>query len=146
MNINTKIESGFLKDLNHILKKYAKTQRVESITAHGRLNEAQTAALKDHSLPTAAESILSLLTHLVELENKSRLAEKRGELIPLAEVGRIIHETRKRQKLTVEALADLAGVGTVTIHKVEKGSIQVQAPKLIQIAEALGLELLVSSR
>lgn len=146
MNINTKVESGFLKDLNHILKKYAKTQRAESIAAHGRLNETQPAALKDHSLPTAAESILNLLTHLAELENKSRLAEKRGELIPLAEVGRIIHETRKRQKLTVEALAGLAGVGTVTIHKVEKGSIQVQAPKLIQIAEAVGLELLASSQ
>lgn len=146
MNINTKIESDFLKDLNRILKKYAKTQRVKSGVAYGHSDETQPAALQDHSLPTAAESILSLLTHLAELENKSRLAEKRGELIPLAEVGRIIHVSRKRQKLTVEALADLAGVGTVTIHKVEKGSIHVQAPKLIQIAEALGLELLVSSQ
>ncbi|WP_165603378.1 MULTISPECIES: helix-turn-helix domain-containing protein [unclassified Halomonas] len=89
---------------------------------------------------------MGLLSHLVDLENRVRVAESRGELRPLSSVGQVINEARTRQKLTVEALADLAGVGTVTIHKVEKGSLQVQVPKLVQIAEALGLELLVSAR
>lgn len=143
-------ESGFLKDLNDILKKHTRTTGIGSSHPHNRKGEqhpaAYTKSKQESSLQTAAESIFSLLSHLVELEHKSRLAESRGELRPLYEIGQVIHDARKRQRLTVEALADLAGVGTVTIHKIEKGSLQLQIPKVLRVAEALGLELLVSTR
>lgn len=143
-------ESGLLKDLNDLLKKHTKTTGIGSSDPHSRQSEENAAANTKYrhepTLQTAAESIFSLLSHLVELEHKSRLAESRGELRPLYEIGQVIHDARKRQRLTVETLADLAGVGTVTIHKIEKGSLQLQIPKVLQVAEALGLELLVSTR
>lgn len=89
---------------------------------------------------------MGLLAHLVDLEQRIQKAEQQGDLVPLTHLGEVIRAARKRQGLTVEALADLAEVGPVTIHKLEKGSLQVQAPKLMQVAEALGLELLVTAR
>lgn len=127
-------EASLLDDLARVLKK------------HKRERTFDDNKMRESDSPSAAESVMGLLTHLVDLEQKARQAEQRGELRPLSDIGLAVREARKRQGLTVETLADLAGVGPVTIHKVEKGSIQVQAQKLVQIAEALGLELLVSVR
>jgi ribosome-binding protein aMBF1 (putative translation factor) len=90
--------------------------------------------------------VLALLTHLVDLEQRVRESERRGELKPVSDVGEVIRQARKRQGLTAEALAELADVGVGTLHKVESGNLTLQAPKLIQITQALGLELLVSTR
>ncbi|MBT2773224.1 helix-turn-helix domain-containing protein [Halomonas sp. ISL-60] len=151
MDINTKDEAGFLEDLNRLLNKHFREEpfadNKRDVKRYSKSQFSTVAKPKQGAdLPTATASLMGLLSHLVDLENRVRVAESRGELRPLSSVGQVINEARTRQKLTVEALADLAGVGTVTIHKVEKGSLQVQVPKLVQIAEALGLELLVSAR
>lgn len=151
MDTNAKDEAGFLEDLNRLLKKHSREElfadNKRDVKRYSKTQDSTIAKPQQGAnLPTATASLMGLLSHLVDLENRVRVAESRGELRPLSSVGQVIHAARTRQKLTVEALADLAGVGTVTIHKVEKGSLQVQAPKLVQIAEALGLELLVSAR
>lgn len=150
----TSDEVGFLKDLKALLRKYTQAMSLpvekQDNTLYARSNVNERFAVNDRDntsdLPTATVSIMTLLTRLIDLEERVRVAEKRGEVLPIAELGQVIRDARKRQELTVEDLADLAGVGSGTITKVEKGSFQVQVPKLVQITEALGLELLVSSR
>lgn len=141
---------GFLEDLTQVLKRHATKLRTHApgLREPGFSNRANShkPILSEPEPPSVSESLLGLLAHLVDLEHRIQKAEQHGDLVPLSHFGEVIRAARKRQGLTVEALADLAGVGPVTVHKLEKGSLQVQVPKLTQVAEALGLDLLVTAR
>lgn len=139
----------FLENLQELLKKEYRSRSFTNILSKdGLKSNLSSNNIKNSSeppLPPVSDALLSLLTHLVDLESRVSKAEERGQLRPFSEIGAAIKDARKRQGLTVEALAELADVAPATIHKIEKGSIQVHASKLAQVAETLGIELLVSA-
>lgn len=57
------------------------------------------------------------------------------------EIGNIIKERRKYQKVTQQTLADLAGVGINTLVAIERGEGNPQLSTLITILDTLGLEI-----
>ncbi|MBS1977437.1 MAG: helix-turn-helix transcriptional regulator [Bacteroidetes bacterium] len=56
-------------------------------------------------------------------------------------VGRAIRERRKVLKITQPHLAELAGVSTNTLYKIEKGQGNPTLDVLNKLAEVLGMEL-----
>lgn len=56
-------------------------------------------------------------------------------------LGAAIRARRKLLRLTQQQLADLAAVGVVFIHEAEQGKATMQLDKLLQVLEALGLQL-----
>ena len=139
--------ASLLEDLNQVLQKHSLAQRsrYKSYENTSSIKSTQYRVEGNH-VPSAADSIRGLLTHLVDLDNRVREAEKYGDLRPMDELGAVIRSAREKQGLTIEGLAELADVGQVTVHKLEKGSLNVQAPKLVQVIDALGLELMVTAR
>lgn len=57
------------------------------------------------------------------------------------EIGKRIQAWRKMRKMTLQQLADKAGVGTTTIHNLEQGLWYAKMPTYLYIAEALGVSL-----
>jgi len=142
-------DAGLLADLNQVLKKHTVAHhsnispQANWISSNHKKNRQE---FENQDVPSVADSIKGLLTHLVNLEQRVREAEKYGDLQSLDELGAVIRAARVKQGLTIEGLAELADVGQVTVHKLEKGSLQVQVPKLVQVVDALGLELMVTAR
>lgn len=62
-----------------------------------------------------------------------------------AEVGRLVQQERKRQKLSQLQLAGLANTGIRFVSDLENGKGTVQLQKLIAVLSALGLGLYVHS-
>lgn len=56
-------------------------------------------------------------------------------------VGRLIHDTRKQEKMTQEVLAKRVGTDKSYISKVEKGIIEPGAGMFYRIIEALGMKV-----
>lgn len=56
-------------------------------------------------------------------------------------IGARIRQLRKIHKLTIEKLADAAGVGAVYLGSVERGAENPSAKVLVALAEALGVSL-----
>ena len=56
-----------------------------------------------------------------------------------AEVGRLVRETRKAQRISQEQLAGVANTGIRFISDLENGKPTVQLEKAIRVLEALGL-------
>lgn len=56
-------------------------------------------------------------------------------------VGQLIHDTRKQEKITQEALAKRVGADKSYISKVEKGVIEPGASMFYRIIEALGMKI-----
>lgn len=56
-------------------------------------------------------------------------------------VGRLIHDTRKQEKMTQEALAKRVGTDKSYISKIEKGIIEPGASMFYRIIEALGMRI-----
>lgn len=146
------LDVGLLRDMKEVLKKHAGKA---SFSKSSSRDMQPTPESRSHTvpndpeqteLPSASESLLGLMTHLIELESRVREAEQLGDLTSVNELGTVIRAARLKQGLTIEGLSELADVAQVTIHKLEKGSLQVQVPKLVQVIDALGLELLVAER
>jgi len=57
------------------------------------------------------------------------------------EIGFLIRQERKKQKLTQEQLAALAGVGVRFIREVEHGKLTCQLALVLQVMQTLGLKL-----
>lgn len=57
------------------------------------------------------------------------------------EIGKRISAWRKLRGLTLQKLADKAGVGATTIHNLEQGLWYAKMPTYLYIAEALGVSL-----
>jgi len=61
-------------------------------------------------------------------------------------IGRQIRERRRSLKLTQEDLANLAGCSPRFLREVEGGKPGVRLDKLLDVVEALGLELQITPR
>lgn len=154
MTKNTETDKTlFLEELQNLLKKERKTRSLEDFSkvysdssSSSFIKESiSTTFIEEQPLPPLSDALLSLLTHLTDLEKRITKAENRGPLRPFSKVGETIRTARKRQDLTVQQLASYSNVAPATIHKIESGSIQVHASKLAAVAEALGIELLVTA-
>lgn len=64
----------------------------------------------------------------------------------VGELGALIRQTRKRQKMTQQDISGLAGLGNRFIIDLEHGKETVQAQKVIDVLNLLGLELIVRKR
>lgn len=62
------------------------------------------------------------------------------------ELGKLIRQTRKAQKMTQEDVSGLAGLGNRFIIDLEHGKETVQAQKVIDVLSLLGLELIIRKR
>ena len=59
------------------------------------------------------------------------------------QLGRLMRDIRRRQDLTQEDVAGLAGLGNRFIIDVERGKETVQMQKVLDVLRLLGLELVV---
>ncbi|MCZ7450996.1 helix-turn-helix domain-containing protein [Agrobacterium rhizogenes] len=67
----------------------------------------------------------------------------RSESEPLLEIGQLLKVTRKSRQLTQEQVADIAGISRPRYREIEAGSSAARTTTLINIARALGLELML---
>lgn len=67
----------------------------------------------------------------------------RSESDALQDVGQLLKATRKARRLTQEQVADLAGISRPRYREIEAGSSSARTTTLINIARALGLELML---
>jgi transcriptional regulator with XRE-family HTH domain len=61
----------------------------------------------------------------------------------LLEIGQLLKATRKVRQLTQEQVADMAGISRPRYREIEAGSSSARTTTLINIARALGLELML---
>jgi transcriptional regulator with XRE-family HTH domain len=61
----------------------------------------------------------------------------------LLDIGRLLKTTRKSKRLTQEQVADMAGISRPRYREIEAGSSSARTTTLINIARALGLELML---
>jgi HTH-type transcriptional regulator / antitoxin HipB len=64
----------------------------------------------------------------------------------MEELGRLIAARRKARKYTQQEFADLAGVGKRFVVELEGGKQTAEIGKVLQVLNALGLDLLVKNR
>lgn len=62
------------------------------------------------------------------------------------EIGNLIRQTRKSQKMTQEDISGLAGLGNRFIIDLEHGKETIQAQKVIDVLNLLGLEIIIRKR
>lgn len=67
----------------------------------------------------------------------------RPESEALLEIGQLLKTARKDLGLTQEQVADMAGISRPRYREIETGSAAARATTLINIARALGLELML---
>jgi transcriptional regulator with XRE-family HTH domain len=67
----------------------------------------------------------------------------RSESESLREIGQLLKATRKGRHLTQEQVADMAGISRPRYREIEVGSSAARTTTLINIARALGLELML---
>ena len=67
----------------------------------------------------------------------------RSESNALLEIGQLLKSTRKVRRLTQEQVADMAGISRPRYREIEAGSSAARTTTLINIARALGLELML---
>ncbi|MCV7066949.1 helix-turn-helix domain-containing protein [Mycolicibacterium farcinogenes] len=62
----------------------------------------------------------------------------------VARIGRLFAERRITLRLTQQAVADLAGVSRSSVQSLERGSGSIKFGSVLEIADVLGLNLVVS--
>jgi y4mF family transcriptional regulator len=62
-------------------------------------------------------------------------------VIDVTEIGSLIRQERKKQRLTQEQLAGLSGVGVRFVREVEQGKPTCQLALVLQVMQTLGLSL-----
>ena len=67
----------------------------------------------------------------------------RSESDALLDIGHSLKATRKVKRLTQEQVADMAGISRPRYREIEAGSSSARTTTLINIARALGLELML---
>ncbi len=67
----------------------------------------------------------------------------RSESDALLEIGHLLKAARKGRRLTQEQVADIAGISRPRYREIEAGSSSARTTTLINIARALGLELML---
>ena len=71
---------------------------------------------------------------------------KHKKLRTAADIGELVHAARRKQGISQEQLAGVAGTGVRLISDLENGKSTVQIEKVIKVIEALGLGLYALSR
>ncbi len=97
---------------------------------------------KDADL-SANQLLRQLSVKVAELESTVSLSNQATQFVPAGDVGRAIVKARQRQDMNQQMLAELSGVGIVTISKVENGHPSVKLETLLTIMNSLGLKLWV---
>ncbi|MEA1967549.1 MAG: helix-turn-helix transcriptional regulator [Thermodesulfobacteriota bacterium] len=72
---------------------------------------------------------------------KLNQVEKLKDAVEVNLMGEMIRSTRKKQKLTRQALCELSGVSYTTLNKIETGSLSLRMDIVLNVAKALGLGL-----
>lgn len=67
-----------------------------------------------------------------------------GSMPEVARIGRLFAERRITLRLTQQAVADLAGVSRSSVQSLERGSGSIKFGSVLEIADVLGLNLVVS--
>lgn len=75
--------------------------------------------------------------------NSASILTKESET---ARLGAQIRQRRKKLALTQQELAEIAGVSTRSVHALENGKSTLQVGKLADVADALGLKLMLAPR
>ncbi len=63
------------------------------------------------------------------------------ELLDISQLGEIVRQERKAQKVTQIQLAQLANVGIRFVRDIENGKISVHSGKLMQVLNTLGIAI-----
>ena len=71
---------------------------------------------------------------------------KHKKLRTAADIGELVRAARRKQGISQEQLAGVAGTGVRLISDLENGKSTVQIEKVIKVIEALGLGLYALSR
>ena len=67
-------------------------------------------------------------------------------IIQLADIGQLIRQHRKSFKITANAVAQMAGISRVTLHRIEKGGPTVSMGAYLNVVSALDLKLHLSAK
>ncbi|UJW77659.1 helix-turn-helix domain-containing protein [Rhizobium sp. SL42] len=67
----------------------------------------------------------------------------RSESDALLEIGQLLKAARKARQLTQEQVAEMAGISRPRYREIETGSSAARTTTLVNIARALGLELML---
>lgn len=62
------------------------------------------------------------------------------------EIGAVIRARRVREKVTLEEMAALTGIGINTLSRLERGVGNTQLDVLLKVLDALGLEMSLAPR
>ena len=71
------------------------------------------------------------------------IAKQAGDSELLFELGRLFHNGRQRAKLTQDQVASRAGLSRVSYRAIETGAAAPRASTLVNIARALGMEMML---
>ncbi len=74
------------------------------------------------------------------IKKKVDIMNKRNEIPALPAVGKNMHKERRRQQLSLEALAAGSGVSKAMLSQIESGKVNPTVATLWKIAHALGVE------
>lgn len=85
----------------------------------------------------------ALAAKFAEAQRAISLSELSQDLIEVEASGQRIRQARKQQKMTLEELADLAGISKATLGKLERGITGIQLESLLKVSETLGLKVWV---
>ncbi len=67
-------------------------------------------------------------------------------MVNSSEIGAVIRARRVKEKVTLEEMAALTGIGINTLSRLERGVGNTQLTVLLKVLETLGLELSVHPR
>lgn len=90
-----------------------------------------------------SELLQELKDRFAESQRQLSLTELSKDLTRIEESGEQIRKARKAQKLTLEELADLAGISKATLGKLERGFTEIQLASLLKVSDTLGLKVWV---
>lgn len=65
------------------------------------------------------------------------------QIISIKDIGKLVKETRKKQKLTQVQLAQLSNVGTRFLSDLENGKPTCEVEKTLKVLSNLGIRLIV---
>lgn len=89
------------------------------------------------------EDITVTLKKIIDtLESKARVSISQ-EPLPIEQLKFVVRTERKKQKVTRDMLAKLAGVSVGTVNAVETGKLTVSVMNLQKILNALGKKLCI---
>ena len=67
-------------------------------------------------------------------------------MVNSSEIGAVIRARRMKEKVTLEEMAALTGVGINTLSRLERGVGNTQLNVLLRVLNALGMELSITPR